>query len=45
MAAALLNLFADFPDMATRPLGFSVVAFVEAYIEQGPELDRPGDGR
>jgi N-carbamoyl-L-amino-acid hydrolase len=45
MAAALSNLFADFPGMATRPLGFPVVAFVEAYIEQGPELDQPGDGR
>jgi hypothetical protein len=44
MAAALSNLFADFPGMATRPLGFPVVAFVEAF-EQGPELDRPGDGR
>jgi hypothetical protein len=39
MAAALSNLFPDFPGMATRPLGFPVVAFVEAYIEQGPELD------
>jgi len=45
MAAALSNLFADFPGMATRPLGFPVVAFVEAYIEQGPELDQQGAAR
>jgi beta-ureidopropionase / N-carbamoyl-L-amino-acid hydrolase len=44
VAAALLNLFADFPGMPTRPLGFRVAAFVEAHIEQGPELDQGTGG-
>jgi N-carbamoyl-L-amino-acid hydrolase len=38
----LVRLFAAFPDVARRSLGFAVAAFVEAHIEQGPELDAAG---
>ncbi|MCC7276493.1 MAG: hydantoinase/carbamoylase family amidase [Alphaproteobacteria bacterium] len=40
--AELARLFAAFPEMAVRPLGFPVAAYVEAHIEQGPELEAAG---
>lgn len=39
MEAALAELHRAFPDIAARPLGFPVAAFVEAHIEQGPVLE------
>jgi N-carbamoyl-L-amino-acid hydrolase len=39
VGAALDELAAIFPDLAQRPLGFPVKAFIEAHIEQGPELE------
>jgi N-carbamoyl-L-amino-acid hydrolase len=33
------RLFAAFPDIPMRPLGFPAAAFVELHIEQGPVLD------
>jgi N-carbamoyl-L-amino-acid hydrolase len=40
--AALLAMRAALPGAAARPLGFPVAAFVEAHIEQGPELEAAG---
>ncbi|BBK30401.1 N-carbamoyl-L-amino-acid hydrolase [Stella humosa] len=40
--AELARLDAAFPDMARRPVGFPVAAYVEAHIEQGPELEAAG---
>ncbi len=39
VAVALAELFAAFADLPQRPLGFPVAAFVEAHIEQGPQLE------
>lgn len=40
--AELARLDAAFPGMARRALGFPVAAYVEAHIEQGPELEAAG---
>jgi N-carbamoyl-L-amino-acid hydrolase len=40
--AELARLAAAFPEMPRRPLGFPVAGFVEAHIEQGPELEAAG---
>ena len=37
---ALIPAFAATPEASRRPLGHPVAAFVEAHIEQGPELER-----
>ncbi|MGE0714901.1 MAG: M20 family metallo-hydrolase [Alphaproteobacteria bacterium] len=42
VAAELARLAAAFPEMKRRPLGFPVAAYVEAHIEQGPELEAAG---
>ena len=40
--AALKETRAALPDVPLRPLGFPIAAFVEAHIEQGPELEATG---
>ncbi len=40
VGSALAGVFEAEPEMARRPLGFPVHAFVEAHIEQGPILER-----
>ena len=42
VAAEMARLDAAFPDLQRRPLGFPVAAYVEAHIEQGPELEAAG---
>jgi len=42
VADALGRVLAAHPEVPQRPLGFPVAAFVEAHIEQGPELERHG---
>jgi len=39
---ALRDILDDQPNLARRPLGFPVAAFLEAHIEQGPLLERLG---
>src|SRR6185437_13314057 len=40
---ALKATRAALPGIAERPLGFPVAAFLEAHIEQGPELEAKGN--
>jgi len=40
VSQALPQVLAATPDASTRPLGFPVHAYIEAHIEQGPELER-----
>jgi len=40
--AELSRMSAAFRDVPQRPLGFPIAGFVEAHIEQGPELDAAG---
>ena len=42
VAEALPAVLGATPETQERPLGFPVHAFVEAHIEQGPELERQG---
>jgi N-carbamoyl-L-amino-acid hydrolase len=42
VAEALDALHAAFPSLRRRPLGFSLKAYVEAHIEQGPMLEAEG---
>lgn len=42
VAQALPGVLSATPDASRRPLGFAVHAYVEAHIEQGPELERAG---
>ena len=39
---ALAAAVAAFPDLPSRPLGFPVAAYLEAHIEQAPNLERAG---
>lgn len=43
VAEALLATRAALPGVPERTLGFPVAAFLEAHIEQGPELEAKGD--
>jgi len=43
VAEALASTLDATPDATRRPLGFPVHAYVEAHIEQGPELERTGN--
>jgi N-carbamoyl-L-amino-acid hydrolase len=42
VAEALRQVRAAAPELPERPLGFPVAAYVEAHIEQGPELEAQG---
>lgn len=42
VGSALPTVLAATPAAAKRPVGFPVAAFVEAHIEQGPELEAAG---
>jgi N-carbamoyl-L-amino-acid hydrolase len=42
VADALPSVLAATPEAQERPLGFPLFTFVEAHIEQGPELERQG---
>jgi N-carbamoyl-L-amino-acid hydrolase len=42
VAEALAAVRQALPDVPTRPLGIPVAAYVEAHIEQGPELEATG---
>ena len=39
---ALAKTIAEFPDLPSRPLGFPVASYIEAHIEQAPNLERAG---
>jgi beta-ureidopropionase / N-carbamoyl-L-amino-acid hydrolase len=43
VAEALASTLNATPDAIRRPLGFPIHAYVEAHIEQGPELERTGN--
>jgi N-carbamoyl-L-amino-acid hydrolase len=42
VASELSRVAAAFPDLPRRALGFPAAAFIEAHIEQGPELEAAG---
>src|SRR5262249_16820042 len=42
VAAALAGMRRSFPEIVSRALGGPVAAYVEAHIEQGPELEARG---
>lgn len=43
VSQALPHMLGATPNASRRPLGFPVHAYIEAHIEQGPELERSGN--